>query len=352
MIPGYRMLSHLLREVRRYGAATRAATGKGIARQIAEILRLRFRGFSPADYYLLALHSSDTDGYVGTLRYARLVRYLNPKQVGVVPFNKWVMSTFLYGAGLPVPGNHGVLHPSWGWRRAAGPLRTVHDLRELLTGIAGGTIFKPLDGGKGKGIRLITGFDVDDDAVALPSGDTQSLAQLWDDLASDADGYLVQEQLHGCRTLQQVHPKSLNTVRVTTLIGDDGVIRHQLALFRSGASGAVVDNMSAGGLACKVDLDSGRCGKLVMEHGDECYSCHPDTGIQVEGLQVPFWADILDLTIRAHGVIPFPRVLSWDVAVTDEGPLFVEVNGHDPVAAFQKAGWRLLDGPLGQIEGA
>jgi len=343
------MLRTLAREVRLNGAQARADSGKGYFRQTCEILWLRKRGFNTKDYYVLELHRHDANGYMGSLDYGRVNRYLNPRHTGVVPFNKWVMAVFLHGAGIPVPRNLGVLHYLWGWRQSGAPLKSVDDFRELLAGISDGVVCKPLDGGKGQGVLVLTSYDPERDMVQVASGRELRLPECWAELADDPQGYLVQGRLKPHRVLHRVYGGSVNTVRISTVIDDDGNVDPQLAVFRVGSGGSAIDNMSAGGLAAMVDLESGRCGAAVRMHGSERHAHHPDTGAMIEGLTIPEWQDIVDIARRAHSVLPFPRTLGWDVALTEDGPVIIEVNGNEAVVAFQKTGWRLLDGPLGRI---
>lgn len=58
-------------------------------------------------------------------------------------------------------------------------------------------------------------------------------------------------------------------------------------------------------------------------------SHHPDTGADLTAVTVPFWSEVLELVMRAHGEVPeFARFpfLGWDVAITHEGPVLIETN--------------------------
>lgn len=58
-------------------------------------------------------------------------------------------------------------------------------------------------------------------------------------------------------------------------------------------------------------------------------SHHPDTGVDLTEVIVPYWREALDLVVRAHRDVPeFARFafLGWDVAIVEEGPVLIETN--------------------------
>jgi hypothetical protein len=53
---------------------------------------------------------------------------------------------------------------------------------------------------------------------------------------------------------------------------------------------------------------------------------HPDTGATLVGLSVPDWQKAMDLCRYAAAMFPGIRTQSWDVALTDAGPVVLELN--------------------------
>ena len=47
-----------------------------------------------------------------------------------------------------------------------------------------------------------------------------------------------------------------------------------------------------------------------------------------EGYPVPFYAESVELALKAHALFPRLLTVGWDVAVTQDGPMLVEGN-HD-----------------------
>ena len=69
---------------------------------------------------------------------------------------------------------------------------------------------------------------------------------------------------------------------------------------------------------------------------------HPDTGELIVGTRVPYWDEVVSLCLRAHNEFPPLAVIGWDVAVTRDGPMFVEGNPMPGPGGMQR-----LFGPQG-----
>lgn len=140
--------------------------------------------------------------------------------------------------------------------------------------------------------------------------------------------YLVQDRVVQHPEVAELHPASVNTLRVLTVLdGDDarvfGVIQ------RMGRGGSSSDGHGAGGVGVSVDTEAGRLrARGLVRVGPDAgwYDRHPDTGVAFDGRAVPSFDDVRDLSCRFHEALPFFHTVGWDVAVTPEGPLFIEAN--------------------------
>jgi hypothetical protein len=71
---------------------------------------------------------------------------------------------------------------------------------------------------------------------------------------------------------------------------------------------------------------------------------HPDTGQPLAGTPIPDWADLPALVTEAARLLPGIRTQSWDIALTDAGPVPLEMNfGGDLNLAQLAAGTGVLD---------
>jgi response regulator RpfG family c-di-GMP phosphodiesterase len=53
--------------------------------------------------------------------------------------------------------------------------------------------------------------------------------------------------------------------------------------------------------------------------------------------QIPFWKEAKDMCLEAAGIIPEMRYVAWDVAITSDGPTFIEGNSFPSHAIPQFA---------------
>ena len=150
---------------------------------------------------------------------------------------------------------------------------------------------------------------------------------------------LVQPFIENHPDIARVTNGALASLRIVT--GMDGSERAELVAslicLPHGAR-----ETSAGGIVCSIRHETGRIRHAAAMDGAPVTS-HPDTGAPIVGIDLPFWQESVELARRAHAAA-FARFafLGWDVALTREGPIFLETN----------SGWgalfhQMLDGPLG-----
>ena len=145
------------------------------------------------------------------------------------------------------------------------------------------------------------------------------------------DDYVVQKLIEQHSELDRVHKGSINCIRITSILFEDGV--HILsAVLRMGFGNSKVDNATAkdnagyDGMSCGID-ENGCLKKYAHGYttGNVCEQ-HPD-GLIFEGFQIPFFDKAVELVKLAHPLIGHFRLVSWDVAIDKEGnPVLVEAN--------------------------
>jgi len=121
---------------------------------------------------------------------------------------------------------------------------------------------------------------------------------------------------------------SVNTMRVITMVDNQGQPHVITAAFRCGVGDTVVDNFSAGGVGYPINLKEG----LIENYGiqvDNMHNpiyVHPGTDIVMVGQRIPFWNEVMQMVTKAAKVLPQLHYVGWDVAVTEQGPLIIEGN--------------------------
>lgn len=175
-------------------------------------------------------------------------------------------------------------------------------------------IAKPLKGLFGKGVHKVQAQG--------------SQAQLEELKGQEA---LLEELILQHPVLAQLNASTLNTLRLVTLIDDEGEIHLMGAALRIGRAGKEADNFHHGGIAAKVDLDTGLLVTPGRDKEGRRYVAHPDSGVTLPGWQVPCWSELKAFAFALAAVEPKARYVGWDIALTPDGPCVVEGNfGSDP----------------------
>ena len=130
-------------------------------------------------------------------------------------------------------------------------------------------------------------------------------------------------------------PTSVNTCRIATLLGDkrQGIV---YAFLRIG-NGKVMDNVDCGGMAARIDLDSGKLLTVGADKQGNTYTRHPITGTELIGFTIPYWEEAKAMCMEAAQKVPQMRFVAWDVAITADGPTFIEGNSFPSHAVPQFA---------------
>ena len=177
-------------------------------------------------------------------------------------------------------------------------------------------IIKPSRESKGHGVQL---FSVKDGVTTL-SG--KRIDQLFKEYKRD---FLVQDWVRQHEGMAALNPTSVNTLRILSYrSGMEVLIIYSVV--RIGRSGSVIDNQCAGGISTTIDKD-GKLGKTAFGGYAEDNIVKTDTGIVLEGYQLPSYDKAIDMVKRLHLKLPFFNIVGWDVAIQEDGePVLIEFN--------------------------
>lgn len=148
------------------------------------------------------------------------------------------------------------------------------------------------------------------------------------DHCMDNKQYLVEEFVSQHPGIAALHPQSLNTLRMVTFQRNGRSVL-VYSVIRIGRGESTVDNTSSGGMSVLVDIDTGRLLTPGVDKKDHVYTEHPDTGITLQGYQLPCFEAAKAMVLEAAKVVPEMGYIGWDVSVNDRGePLLIEGNAY------------------------
>jgi hypothetical protein len=142
--------------------------------------------------------------------------------------------------------------------------------------------------------------------------------------------YLFQETVKQHPVLNKLNSSSLNTIRFDTFIDKDGQIDIISGYIRMSIRNLHIDNISSGGCQVGIVLEEGKLKKngyaLIQSTGVEVFTEHPVTHILFENFPIPFFSEAKELTVQAARLMPGMRLIGWDVAIGETGPVLIEGN--------------------------
>lgn len=326
----------------------------GLPRLARDVLALA-RGpgrLSPAEYFHHRLWDpefvlGDKRAFVGKVRQGELHRACNAAEW--VPFagDKILTHAILQDAGITqLPRVKAVSSQD----RRVGDSRIL----ESCGGLAGflcdpGSypfFAKPVAGIYSLGTFHAVRHDAAADTVVLANGAPRPLEAIIQAVVDRPGGYVFQDVLTPAAPVAALTGGRLCSVRLLVLL-TRGAPRIRSAAIKIPTGSNVADNYwRPGNRLGAIELATGMIARVVTGTGLELRRdpVHPDTGRRIEGEILPEWREVCRLVLAIARLFPGIRTQSWDIALTDHGPIILELNWGGDLHLHQLAHGRgMLD---------
>lgn len=190
---------------------------------------------------------------------------------------------------------------------------------------------KPSDGQLGNGIfsLKIQSGKIFVDGKEISKEDVISLL-----LSAD---YLIQERITQHPQISLLNPSTINSIRLQTVMDQDGKVHPFGGGLRIGRKGSSVDNWAKGGVFVGINMNEGKLmeiGFLKPQYGTSTIE-HPDTHIAFKDYIIPYYKEAEELAIKLHKHMYRCHSVGWDIAITENGPVFIEGNGLWEISLIQ-----------------
>jgi hypothetical protein len=319
------------------------ASGKGFWGLISDVARL---GWGPGrlqanEYFLYRLFEDDRvpaeakKTFLGSDRLAEILHALDMPWPQIAN-DKPTLTALLAGYGLPIPETQAMRHRSRTFPGAMA-LRTKSEVEDFLRREAVYPIFgKPTNMMCSLGVSNLERYDRGDDSVVTKRGQRVQVADLAHEVEKYAEhGYLFQTRLTPHPDIVNVVGDQLSTVRMFVLADDQGPALLR-ASWKIPGGESVADNFwRSGNMLGGLDVQTGTVLRVLRRTrtGTQRVEEHPQTGASFRGLTFPHWDQMRAAVMQGAAAVPSCHFQGWDVALTDRGPILVELEGDggDPI---------------------
>ncbi len=361
-------LAHLIDradEYRAWSTLAREQTGKSILKQLQEIHALKNSGgqCGISDYYWYKLYDDDylTGGgardFLGWRLQQQFSLALNPRNAVLPAWDKYVFMQLASSAGLPVAPIRACFHRAERVSENLGiHLKSKEAVANYLRDPSIYPLFgKPAYSQQGYGSAYLAGYNPASDSLSLLDGKAISIESFVKRLDETVDhryhkpecGFLFQKSFTLAPEIQSLtNWSAICSVRVICLNGPEGV-KILRAVWKVAVPPNHVDNFSLGkngNLLADVNLETGEVSRMVggFWPNTQVFINHPFSGQLVDGFRLPGWKKIVDACQRAGAVFPLMKIHHWDFALTDQGPIILELNDLGGTEIAQVHGTGLL----------
>ena len=191
-------------------------------------------------------------------------------------------------------------------------------------------MYKPIAGHRGYGVEAI---------YLTP----ENMKEVYDRLATYPEG-VVEAFIKQHPEMCKLSPTSVNSLRFVTfssnskpVTADGKMMDIAYSIVRFGREGAIVDNLHSGGMVANVDLETGCLATDGADRNGDMWTTHPDTGVTIKGFKVPYFEEAREMVKEAIATRKVEGYIGWDIAISENGPMLLEVNDRPGSDGLQTA---------------
>lgn len=307
----------------------------------------RLKGITTDEYYDFEFERMDNsfrNSFLGMNEQRHYLDVLNPIRYCAFARNKYAAHKMFENTSIRSSNLYCYYEPYANVRDSEHIGSTIADVvRILRQKNVNECVIKATDESHGDNVLVVNHIDyfVDDCELELYNGERCRISNIL-----STKPRIIESVIKQTHQFASFNATSVNTIRFMTTLFPSGEARVIAAILKIGRNGACVDNAGSGGnIDASVDLETGEINNVMQYDGwrnIHAIDLHPDTGVKLNGILIDNWDKIKAEVIKYQQSFPWCKAAGWDIAITDDGPIVVEVNDFwdRTLQYFIKKGWR------------
>jgi len=231
--------------------------------------------------------------------------------------NKLITKQFMKDVDIALPETYKVYGYFYELRKLGNDLEKYHDF-----------VIKPAKGSGGGGIVVIAGRDESNQNWLGVNGAVYSVDDLRKHISDIIFGIysfglhdeaIIEERVQQHSDVDRISPYGLADVRM--IICQHKPVLAMIRLATKESNGTA--NLHQGAVGAGINITTGMTQHATQE--GRSISVHPDSGVELIGVTLPFWKDVVDAGIRIARKSPL-KYIGVDIAISKDGPRLLEIN--------------------------
>lgn len=208
-----------------------------------------------------------------------------------------------------------------------GSFYELHNLAQDLSTL-NEFVIKPANGSAGNGIVVITRQA--DGGWYSAGGHYFSLADIKKHLSDIIFGVfshdmmdkaIIEQRIVQHDVINSICDLGLSDIRV--ILYKDQPVMAMSRIPTSESDGKA--NLHQGAIGLGIDIDTGETIHAIKD--GKPIDVHPDSKESIIGLSIPFWQQVIEMSIKAAEAVPL-KYLGVDIAISNQGPVMIEINAR------------------------
>ncbi len=239
--------------------------------------------------------------------------------------DKWLCARLLQTSQIAVPPTLAVIDKTNRRFPETEKISSVDGFREFVLAQNGAPIFAK----DNRGICSFGAFVIlegNDQQLHVKGEGWLSYQAVLDDLIGDTT-YLLQPVQRN-HSFFSPYTEHLSTIRLC-ILNDGEQIQFPFSVLKLASGDNVADSFwRPENVACNIAVDTGKITRIrskdefsTVDHGN-----HPVTGTPLIGATLPKWDEVIDMARTISTIFTPVPYQSMDIAITDNGPVLIEIN--------------------------